>query len=170
MRIFAIWALLLLTPAVLSQAQEPDESLQQEWRTIQQGADGRERANWWRHLNPDRLDSFIKAGVDVNISNRSGDTPLHWAAAQNTDVDVLTMLIEAGADVNTRDRFGWLPLHTAAESNPNPEIIDTLLAARSKRNKRAYFLLFSPGFLLKHNDRMSATDKKIALSLLKEEP
>ncbi|MBT8102298.1 MAG: ankyrin repeat domain-containing protein, partial [Gammaproteobacteria bacterium] len=100
--------------------------------------------------------------------NKARDTPLHWAAAENTNVDILTTLIEAGADVNARDRFGWLPIHTAAEGNSNPEVIEVLLAAGSKRNKRAYFVLFRPAFLLKHNANMSDTDKKTAMALLKK--
>ena len=112
---------------------------------------------------------LIRAGADVDAKNRSGDTPLHWAAAENPAVDVVNVLIDAGANVNARDRFGWLPIHTAAEGNPNPEIIDALLDAGSERNKRAYFLLFRPVFLLKHNASMTEADKKTALARLRED-
>ena len=166
--------------------------------------DRHQQENWWRRLDADALDAYLRAGVDVNLvnkskwtplhsaarynpdasivrallqvgavvdaRNRSGDTPLHWAAAENENVDVLTALIDAGAPVNARDRFGWQPLHTAAESNANPEIIGALLDAGAARNKRAYFLLFKPGFLLKHNGRMSDADKKDALAHLQREP
>ena len=118
--------------------------------------------------NPDVLLALLHAGALVDARTRSGDTPLHWAAAENANVEIITALIEAGADVNARDKFGWLPIHTAAESNSNPDVIDTLLAAGSKRKKRAYFVLFRPAFLLKHNANMSEPDKKVAMALLKE--
>ncbi len=129
----------------------------------------------WRPLHsaaryspdPGIVITLLDGNADVGATNRSGDTPLHWAAAENTNVEVLRVLIHAGADVNRRDEFGWLPLHTAAESNSNPEVIEFLLAAGSDKKKRAYFILFSPAFLLKHNARMSNPDKERALAMLR---
>ncbi len=194
-----VLALLLLPVAAMSQAQSED--LQQEWREIQVEKKRREQGKWWRHLDLDQLNAFIQTGVDVNVADRrgwtplhsaarfnpdtrivlallqagadvhakdrSGDTPLHWAAAANANVDIVLSLLEADANVNAVDKFGWLPIHTAAEANPNPEVIRVLLEAGSKRKRRAYFLLFGPRFLLKHNANMSDADKKIAMILLK---
>ncbi len=111
---------------------------------------------------------LIAANADVDAKDRSGDTPLHWAAADNDNVEIVNALIEAGADVNTADRFGWLPIHTAADRSANPQVIEALLAAGSKRKRRAYFLLFSPRFLLKHNSNMSDADKEALMPLLKK--
>ncbi|MBT8103305.1 MAG: ankyrin repeat domain-containing protein [Gammaproteobacteria bacterium] len=116
--------------------------------------------------DPRVLALLLEAGASVSAKNRAGDTPLHWAARENPNVAITKTLIAVGANVNAVDNFGWLPLHTAAESNSNPEIIRALLAAGSKRGRRAYFLLFSPAFLLKHNENMSATDKELASKLL----
>lgn len=113
------------------------------------------------------LVALFQAGAVVGARNKAGDTPLHWAAAENTNVEIVKSLIKAGASVNERDNFGWTPLHTAAESNSNPEVIEVLLAAGAKRKKRAYFMLFRPRFLLKHNSNISETDKKIAMASLK---
>lgn len=117
--------------------------------------------------DPRVLTLLLAAGATVNAKNKAGDTPLHWAARENPNVAMTDALIAAGANVNALDKFGWLPLHTAAESNSNPEIIRALLAAGSKRGRRAYFLLFSPAFLLKHNDNMSEADKDLALAMLR---
>ena len=117
---------------------------------------------------PSCVSKLIAAGFDVNARNGSGDTPLHWAAAENPNIEIVRLLLEAGADVNAKDKFGWLPIHTAAERSDDPEVIAVLLEAGSKRNSRAYYVLFSPKFLLKHNDNMSADDKDIALALLKK--
>ena len=114
------------------------------------------------------LSALLQAGAIVGAKDRAGDTPLHWAAAANTNVKIITSLIEAGADVNATDRFGWTPIHTAAESNANPAVIETLLAAGARPKRRAYFLLFGPKFLLKHNSNMSEADRKAAIALLKE--
>ncbi|MDJ0759867.1 MAG: ankyrin repeat domain-containing protein [Woeseiaceae bacterium] len=111
---------------------------------------------------------LLAAGAEVDAKDRSGDTPLHWAAAENASVDVLITLIKAGADVNKADRFGWLPIHTAADRSENPAIIRALLDAGSKKKRRAYFLLFSPRFLLKHNANMSDADKDALIELLKK--
>lgn len=97
----------------------------------------------------------------------AGDTPLHWAAAENSNVEILKVLLLAGADVTARDRYGWLPLHTAAEGNSNIEIIEALLEAGSPTHQRAYFLFFTPRFLLKHNDQLSDGDKARVLALLR---
>ena len=118
------------------------------------------------NTGPDILAALLDAGAKVDARDRSGDTPLHWAAAANLNPDIVAALLEAGADVNGRDRFGWTALHTAASTNPNPDVISTLLAAGAKRNLRAYFILFSPKFLLKHNEHMSAADKERALAML----
>ena len=117
--------------------------------------------------DPEILTALLRAGAAVGAKTRSGDTPLHWAAADNPNVGIVETLIAAGAHVNSRDRFGWLPIHTAADRNPNPEIIKALVEAGSKPNRRAYFVLFRPRFLLKHNSNMSAKDKKLALAYLK---
>jgi ankyrin repeat protein len=118
--------------------------------------------------DPDVLRALLDAGALIDATDRAGDTPLHWAAADNANVEVVDALIGAGADVHARDRFGWLPIHTAADRNPNPEVMDALLAAGAHRDARAYFVLFRPLFLLKHNSNMSEADKKIALELLQE--
>lgn len=119
--------------------------------------------------NPDAavLGMLISAGALVNARDKAGDTPLHWAAADNPNVDIVTALIESGANVHATDNFGWLPLHTAADRSANPDVIRTLVDAGSMRNKRAYFVLFRPRFLLKHNSNMSEDDKRVAMELLK---
>lgn len=118
--------------------------------------------------NPEILAVLLEAGADVNAQDGAGDTPLHWAAAENTSTAVINALLQAGAAVNAKDKYGWLPIHTAADRNPNPDIIDALLKAGANPNKRAYFVLFRPVFLLKHNANMSPKDKEVALSLLTE--
>ena len=114
-------------------------------------------------FNPDSriLVALLDGGADVNAADSAGDTPLHWAAAENGNLQVVRELISAGADVNACDRYGWSPLHTAAERSRNPSVIRELLDAGAKRNKRAYFVLFGPKFLLRHNANLSREDKAL---------
>ena len=51
-----------------------------------------------------------RPGVD-----RAGRTPLHYAACDNQESEVIRLVSE-GADVNTYDDAGWTPLHFAAQS------------------------------------------------------
>lgn len=57
---------------------------------------------------------LISAGVDLNIRDVYGNTPLHLAAKFIESVDVLCVLLEAGADIEARDYLGWTPLYEAA--------------------------------------------------------
>jgi len=116
--------------------------------------------------DPTVLDALIDAGAVVDAIDRSGDTPLHWAAAENPNVAVIERLIAAGANVNARDRFGWLPIHTAASTNTNPQVIEKLMEEGADQGKRAYFFMFKPTFMLRHNKNMSERDKESALLML----
>jgi len=53
-------------------------------------------------------------GVDINAKCYCGRTPLHCAAEQNPDPNVLKYLISQGADVNAKDNItGETPLDLA---------------------------------------------------------
>ena len=79
-------------------------------------------------------DILIIAGADVNIKDKYGETPLHFAA-KHSDTEVTTILLNAGANVNDQTNvkentwIGWTSLHFAACCNENPEIITILIQA-----------------------------------------
>ena len=52
--------------------------------------------------------------VDVNQSNSSCNTALHYAVAQKNS-DVVQLLIDAGADVEAKNSLGSTPLHCACQ-------------------------------------------------------
>ena len=78
----------------------------------------------------------IKAGVDVNLRDGEGSTPLMYAAGYNTNPDVLSVLIKAGADVNARAENGKTPLMYAANYNTNPDVLSVLIKAGADVNAR----------------------------------
>ena len=55
----------------------------------------------------------LDAGADVGARNKSGDTPLYWAAMVRDSPAVVKVLLDAGADVEARSKNGFTPLHTA---------------------------------------------------------
>jgi len=60
----------------------------------------------------DCVKKLVAAGVDVNATNEFGNTPLHYAAAQN-QVAMAAALIEAGANPNVSNNNGQTPLSIA---------------------------------------------------------
>ena len=66
--------------------------------------------------------------------DRTGRTPLHWAAFQGAEV--VLDLIQAGADVNVYDSEGETPLMYAASSN-SIDVVRVLIEAGANVNDRA---------------------------------
>ena len=59
------------------------------------------------------LDVLLKAGLNLNVVDCSGQTPLFHAAA-NTRSQILTIMMKAGADVNAVNKIGWSALMNSA--------------------------------------------------------
>lgn len=56
--------------------------------------------------------AYIARGADVNFADKSGGTPLHWAAARGLK-DIVELLLSKGADSKQTDEDGELPLDIA---------------------------------------------------------
>lgn len=75
--------------------------------------------------------------VNVRKRDRSGKSPLHWAAFYTSNPKIIAYLIQRGGDVNAPGkRHGLTPLHSAAAFNTNPEIIDLLVKSGADLNAR----------------------------------
>ena len=73
----------------------------------------------------------------MNARNPGDTTPLHFAAANNSDPAIIEALVAAGAGMEAQDAFGTTPLHDAARANDNPAVIQALIAAGAEVNARA---------------------------------
>ena len=73
------------------------------------------------------VEFLIDEGASVMALDAQGASPLHWAAAANTNPSVVELLLSRGATLYTRDNKKFTPLHWAAIANPNPEISQILL-------------------------------------------
>jgi ankyrin repeat protein len=78
---------------------------------------------------PEEVHALLIAGEDVNLADRGGLTPLHFAA-QERRANVAGILLAAGAEVDAEDRNGNTPLSTAVfYSEGDGRVINLLRAA-----------------------------------------
>lgn len=68
---------------------------------------------------------FLAAGMDPNVRDRSGGTPLRYAAAKG-HLEVVRVLLDKGADVNAQDIDGFTPLRYAIYHG-HTEVVRVLL-------------------------------------------
>ena len=92
------------------------------------------RACDWRTIDAEQAANCI-AEVPVDSADEHGWTALHYAAAYNPHVAVVTKLLEApGVRVNARNRDGRTALHVAAAKRQEPEFFVVLMDAGADIN------------------------------------
>ncbi len=72
---------------------------------------------------------LLAAGADARARDDAGGTPLHWAAAGDASLGVVTALLSAGAYAGALDDNWNTPLHWAAGANASLEVVQALLSA-----------------------------------------
>jgi ankyrin repeat protein len=77
-------------------------------------------------------DLLNRKDVDINVTNKLGETPLHKVVLHE-NTEVLEKLIAAGANVNALDNSGSTPLHNAASSQ-NARAVRILIEADANVN------------------------------------
>lgn len=79
---------------------------------------------------------LLEQGIDVDVTNNEGQTPLHLAASQEL-VEMVTFLLENHADVHATDNDGWDALMYAV-SNGSPEVVKVLVEHGAEVNQAGY--------------------------------
>ncbi|KAG2950339.1 hypothetical protein PC110_g1470 [Phytophthora cactorum] len=74
---------------------------------------------------------LLKAGTDIELADREGFTPLHWASVRGY-LEIVAQLVEVSrADVNRQDAMGWTPLHIACFKG-FPDLVEYLLVRHAR--------------------------------------
>ena len=84
--------------------------------------------------NLEAVKQHLADGADVNSKNKSGYTPLHFAAYKGHK-EIVELLIAEGADVNAKDDMGRTPFHIAIYGRQN-EIVELLIAEGADVNAK----------------------------------
>jgi ankyrin repeat protein len=79
------------------------------------------------------LQYLVSRGAKIDVRNKEGNCPLHFASQYNHDVEYL---ISAGADVNATNNDGDTPLHLASKDNQNVTVLKSLISKISEINKK----------------------------------
>ena len=72
------------------------------------------------------VELFLEQGVDPNVKNSKGETPLH----QTSDIDIANLLLKFKANPRAEDDEGKRPIYHAVESG-SPELVKLLIALKS---------------------------------------
>ena len=86
--------------------------------------------------NISQLTRLINAGINVNVTNKYGLTPLHLAAYKGYE-KIFQLLVKAEADVNVTNEFGLTPLYYAAMYG-HADIVEALFNAGANLDTRDY--------------------------------
>ncbi len=83
------------------------------------------------------IDASLIAGVDVNVQDDGGYTPLIYAAMNNDEPDVINAIVGKGANVMLPNNDGYTPLHHATKYNPKTQVTEALLSNHADINVQA---------------------------------
>lgn len=86
-------------------------------------------------LGQARIDALLE-GVDLDWRGVEMTTPLHRAAAETRDPDLIRAMVARGANPAARTASGRTPLHMAAARNPSAAVAGALVAAGAPLDAR----------------------------------
>ncbi len=92
---------------------------------------GWDTEEYFKTATLEEVTACLDTGIDLNERNDAGATPLHRAAQNTENPDIIKALVDAGAGLDARDKYKNAPLHYAV-LNKNIDAIETLLNAGAK--------------------------------------
>jgi len=92
--------------------------------------------------NMPEIMEMIKAGANMNDADKSGKTPLHYAARAGAR-DAVDLLLRFDADPNVRDRYGFMPRdeaeYWAVKQQPGcTDVLEVLARYKAQRSDAPY--------------------------------
>ncbi len=105
-----------------------------------------------QHVGTDIIEVLIILGIDVNIKDIYGNTPL-CVAAHNGHLNIVQFLVDKGADINIKSNQGFTPLYVAAHNghlNIVQFLVDKGANINIKSNKGS-----TPLFVAAHNGHLN---------------
>ena len=89
---------------------------------------GWDTEEYFKTVTLEEVTACLDTGVDLKARDDVGATPLHRAAQNTENPDMIKALLNAGAGLGARDKYKNTPLHYAV-LNKNTGVIETLLNA-----------------------------------------
>jgi ankyrin repeat protein len=95
--------------------------------------------------NTEMFRFFLKRGVDPNLADYTGNTPLHHASSGNSESELVELLLQFGAaTVEKANLDGYTPVHIAMDQN-NWEVVKILEPLVQNPDLRAEIEAWSRG-------------------------
>lgn len=76
--------------------------------------------------NLENVNILLSNGVDINIQDDDGNTPLHMAASNGLD-DIVQLLLQKGADIDIKNKYGKTPLELASNQQTKQTLVSFIL-------------------------------------------
>ena len=105
-----------------------------------------------QHVGTDIIEVLIILGIDVNIKDIYGNTPL-CVAAHNGHLNIVQFLVDKGADINIKSNQGFAPLYVAAH-NGHLNIVQFLVDKGADINIKSN-QGFAPLYVAAHNGHLN---------------
>ena len=92
-------------------------------------------AEYYHYEKPDMVEFLIDNGVEINVKDKEGNTPLIKACYGN-NISIIRKLLKAGAKVNVKNNKGETPIIVVAKNNGLSLVLPMLVEAGADINER----------------------------------